>query len=122
MAVYLTENEINDIVKRFNGAFIINSSSIYLLNNKHYNIILVRLKKQEKDKYKICMFKDVIQHWKSDNTWVTTYETSNYGKPKTKEEFYNRLDMLSKNLVKINKTIKEWSIKLKEIEIENDFN
>ena len=64
---------------------------------------------------------DVFHHWKSDNTWTAIHETSNYGKPKTNEEFYNRLDMLSKNLIKINKTVKEWAIKQKEMKLNEDF-
>ena len=124
MSVYLTLNEINDITKRFNGNFIPGGyhCRFYILNNINEPITIVRFKKQEKDKYKIWWFNDVFYHRKSDNSWIVTYETSNYGKPKTKEEFYNRLDMLSKNMVKIKKTVKEWAIKQKEMKLNEDFN
>lgn len=124
MSVYLTLNEINDIAKRFNGKFISGwfHCRFIIMNNKNEAISIVKFKKQEKDKYKIWFFSDAFHHRKSDNSWTTTYETSNYGKPKTKEEFYNRLDLLSKNLVKINKTVKEWSIKQKEMKLNDDFN
>ena len=123
MAVYLTLNDLNDIAKRFNGGVYhsYNHCSIYLYNNKNEPIIIVRCKKQEKDKYKIWWFNDIFHHWKTANSWTVVFETSNYGKPKTKEEFYNRLDMLSKNLVKIKKTVKDWAIKLKEMKIKEDF-
>lgn len=124
MSVYLTLNEINDIAKLFNGNFIQGCwhCRFYLLNNRNEPITIVRFKKQEKDKYKIWWFNDILHHCRSDNTWTAIYETSNYGKPKTKEEFYNRLDMLSKNLVKIEKTVKEWAIKQKEMKLNEDFN
>lgn len=61
------------------------------------------------------------QNFRTANYWIATYETSNYGKPKTKEEFYNRLDMLSKNLVKINKSVKELAIKKKVMKLNEDF-
>lgn len=125
MSVYLTLNEINDIAKRFNGNFIPGwcHCRFYILNNRNEPITIVRFKKQEKDKYKIWLFNDVFHHchWRTANSWTATYETSNYGKPKTKEEFYNRLDMLSKNLVEIKKTVKEWAIKQKEIKLNEDF-
>ena len=91
------------------------------MNNKQEPIIIAKFKKQESNKYKIWEFNDLFHHWRVDNTWTATHETSNYGKPKTKEEFYNRLDMLSKNLVKIQKTVKEWAIKQKEMKLNEDF-
>ena len=123
MSVYLTLNEINDLTNRFNGNFIEGCWHCYfcLFNNKHEPITIVKFKKQESNKYKIWEFNDIFHHWKVDNTWTAIYESSNYGKPKTKEEFYNRLDMLSKNLVKIQKTVKEWAIKQKEMKLNEDF-
>lgn len=123
MSVYLTLNEINEIKNRFNGKFIEGCwhCHFYILNNKQEPIIIVNFKKQESNKYKIWEFNDIFHHWRVDNTWTTTYETSNYGKPKTKEEFYNRLDMLSKNLLKMEKTVKEWAIKQKEMKLNEDF-
>ena len=123
MSVYLTLNEINDITKKFNGNFIqgCGHCRFYLLNNRNEPITILKFKKQEKNKYKIWWFNDVFQHWKTSNSWTVTFETSNFGKPKTKEEFYNRLDMLSKNLVKIEKTVKEWTIKQKENKLQEDF-
>ena len=124
MSVYLTLNEINDIAKRFNGKFISGwfHCRLCIFNNKNEPIPILRFKKQEGNTYKIWLFNDVFHHWRADNSWTATYETSNYGKPKTKEEFYNRLDMLSKNMVKIKKTVKEWAIKQKEIKLNEDFN
>lgn len=123
MSVYLTQNEINDMMKRFNGKFIQGCSHcfFYILNNKNEPVTILRFKKQETNKYKIWWFNDVLHHWKGDNSWSSHFETSNYGKPKNKEEFYNRLDMLSTNLVKIQKTVKEWAIKQKEIKLNEDF-
>lgn len=123
MAVYLTLNEINDMKNRFNGNFIEGCwyCRFYIMNNKNEPITILKFKKQEKDKYKIWWFNDVFHHWKTSNSWTAEFETSNFGKPKTMEEFYNRLDMLSKNLVKIEKTVKEWAIKQKEMKLNEDF-
>ena len=57
MSVYLTLNEINDIAKRFNGNFISGwlHYRFIIMNNKNEPIPILRFKKQEGNKYKICL-------------------------------------------------------------------
>lgn len=124
MSVYLTKTELEKMCDQFKGVLDKYSKyvSIYLKTNDDEYTEFIQFKRRNSNDFKIIWFCDEILHDKLNNVWrLGIQDWSNYGKPKTKEEFYNRLDMLSKNLIKINKTVKEWAIKQKEMKLNEDF-
>ena len=127
MSVYLTMDEINEIVNQFKAYRAecdfepwCNHFEVGFYNNKNDGISFISFKRRSGELFKIWYFRDDFEFYPS-GYWNVYAKGSNYGKPKTKGEFKLRLKKFTENLHKMDLKVKEFKQKEKLERIKNDF-
>ena len=126
MSVYLNMDEIKEIVNQFQSHKAkfahergYNHYYICLYNSLNTGSLFISFKKRSGNLYKIWRFKDDFRFY--SGFWEVNYNGSNYGKPKTKDEFKLRLKKFTENLHKMDLKVKKYKQNKKLEQINNDF-